>query len=312
MSVYTKVTAADLNPLLKHYQAGELQALSGIRDGIENTNYFVSTSTGEYVLTLFEHSTETEIHFALLCMAHLESHGLPCARPLKDQQGLFLTRLNSKPASLVTRLVGRSVHEPNVEQCHAVGQTLAQMHLAGNGIRQHHDNPRGSEWRQRIASHVLPHLNTGQADLLNSELVFQQRELAGLPTGLIHGDLFRDNVLFDGPRLTGLIDLYNAGHDLLLYDLAITVNDWCIQIDGKFDAARLTHMIQAYNEIRPISPDEQQNWSILLRRAALRFWLSRLNSFYFPREGHLTQQKDPAVYEQLLRSYRENPPKWPA
>lgn len=310
MSVYTEVSAQDLKPFLHEYQAGELQSYAGIRDGIENTNYFVRTSSGEYVLTLFEHTTETEIEFALGCMADFARHRLPCAEPLANQQGHFLTHLHNKPASLVTRLTGQSVHEPAIEHCRAVGRTLAQMHLAGQSVKQHHANPRGADWRQTIANQIRHWLDDTQIALLDNELRYQQQELVDLPHGIIHADLFRDNVLFIDAELTGLIDLYNAGHDLLLYDLAITVNDWCTSPDGEFDRPRLTALLQGYVELRPITPDEHRHWPTLLRRAALRFWLSRLHSVHFPREGQLTQQKDPAVYQQLLLNYRQNPPKW--
>jgi len=311
MSVYTEVTADDLRPLLQQYQAGDLLALAGIRDGIENTNYFVTTTTGDYVLTLFEHTTEAEIEFALGCMSHFAHQGLPCAEPLADQQGRFLSHLHHKPASLVTRLNGQSVHQPTTENCRAVGRTLAQMHLAGQTIKQPQANPRGEVWRQTMAEQIRHWLDDEQLALLDDELRHQQQAFAELPHGIIHADLFRDNVLFVGSELSGLIDLYNAGHDLLLYDLAITVNDWCTSPDGDFDKQWLNALLQAYTKLRPITPEEQHCWPTLLRRAALRFWLSRLYSVHFPREGQLTQQKDPAIYLQLLLNYRQNPPKWP-
>lgn len=311
MSVYTEVSQADLKPLLAQYQAGELLELSGIRDGIENTNYFVSTRRGDYVLTLFEHATEQEVAFALHGMAQLAARGLPCAQPCADRQGHYLGRLHHKPASLVTRLVGQSIHAPTAAHCHSVGTQLGRLHLAAETIGMPQENPRGARWRQAIACQLMPMLNQTQAALLEEELAYQQTEPAGLPRGIIHADLFRDNVLFDGDRLSGLLDLYNAGRDLLLYDLAITANDWCTGTDGDFDQPRLTALLQAYSEVRPVSPAEQRYWSDLLRRAALRFWLSRLHNQFLPRTGHLTQQKDPRVYENLLRKHREQQPTWP-
>lgn len=311
MSVYTEVTAGDLQPLLRQYQAGELLELTGIRDGIENTNYLVTTTSGGYILTLFEHASETEIAFALDYMAQLARQDLPCAVPLANRQGHYLSHLHDKPASLVTRLKGQSIHHPSTEHCAAVGHTLAQMHLAGQMIKHSPTNPRGESWRQAVAAQIRHRLDGAQLTLLDDELKFQQQTFADLPHGLIHADLFRDNVLFVGNELTGLIDLYNAGHDLLIYDLAITVNDWCTLPDGEFDPPRLIALLKAYADFRPTTPEEQACWPTLLRRAALRFWLSRLYSLYFPREGQLTQQKDPTVYQQLLLNYREKPPKWP-
>ncbi len=312
MSVYTEVSAKDLQSFLRQYQAGDLIALAGIRDGIENTNYFVTTTCGEYVLTLFEHTTKAEIKFALDCMVHFAHKGLPCATPLANQKGQFLTHLHHKPASLVTRLKGQSVHEPDIEHCRVVGRSLAQMHIIGQDIRARHANPRGADWRQDTADKIHPKLNDKQVALLDDELRHhQQNTLANLPHGTIHADLFRDNILFTGYKLTGLIDLYNAGHDLLLYDLAITANDWCTLPDGVFDMPRLIALLQSYTERRPITPDEQASWPILLRRAALRFWLSRLYNLYCPRVGQLTQQKNPTYYQQLLINYRRNPQSWP-
>lgn len=311
MSVYTEVSAQDLKTFLHEYQAGELQGYSGIRDGIENTNYFVNTSKGKYVLTLFEHSTDLEIEFALDYSKHFAQQGLPCAKPLANHLGHFLTQLHNKPASLVTRLKGHSVHEPTIDHCHAVGRTLAQMHLAGDAIKQQQANPRGAAWRQSTAKQIRHRLDEAQIELLDDEICYQQQAFSDLPHGIIHADLFRDNVLFVGSELSGLIDFYNAGHDLLLYDLAITVNDWCNLPNGELDPQRLTALLQAYVELRPVGPDEHRHWPALLRRAALRFWLSRLYSLHFPRQGQLTQQKDPLFYEQLLLNYRQNPPKWP-
>lgn len=312
MSVYTEVPAGELRAFLHDYAAGELQEFAGIREGIENTNYFVTTHSGTYVLTLFEHASEAGIIPALDCMARFAGQGLPCARPLSNKQGRFLGHLHHKPASLVTRLRGRSVHKPAVEHCRAVGHVLARLHHAGRAIDASLENPHGAQWRHATAKRLRHHLDEQQLALLDDELGYQQQSPAvDLPRGLIHADLFRDNVLFDGTEVTGLLDLYNAGEGLLLYDLAITVTDWCTLPSGEFDTPRLHALLQAYTERRPVMPAEQQTWPVLLRRAALRFWLSRLCNLHFPRKGRLTQQKDPAVYQQLLHYYRDNPSKWP-
>lgn len=311
MSVYTEVSATDLAPFLADFQAGTLQDLHGIRDGIENTNYFLTTEQGEYVLTLFEHLAEAEIQFTLELMDHLAAQGLPCARPLKDQAGNYLGHLHGKPASLVSRLSGSSPKTISAEHCQAIGQVLAQMHLAGQQVKKAHDNPRGAAWRESIRQKLTGHLDRDQQALMDDEVACQQQAFARLPHGVIHSDLFRDNVLFTGHRLTGLLDLYDAGHDLLLYDLAITATDWCSDDAGHFDPARLQALLQAYHKQRPVTDDEKTAWPLLLRRAALRFWLSRLYSLYYPREGQLTQQKDPAVYQQLLENYRQKTQIWP-
>ena len=311
MSVYTEVSTGDLQTFLARYNAGQLQAFGGIRDGIENTNYVVSTTKGEYVLTLFEQLTGPEAEVALGYMDHLAQNGLPCAMPLADRQGRLLGRLHDKPASLVTRLSGRSVQEPTVGHCQAVGHSLARLHQAGQSLSQAQPNPRGARWRQATAAKIRPQLDRQQVELLDDELSHQQCEFTELPQGLIHADLFRDNVLFSGDTLAGLVDLYDAGHDLLLYDLAITVNDWCTLPQGRFDSSRLRALLHGYTALRPATPAEQRHWPTLLRRAALRFWLSRLDNLYFPRAGRLTQQKDPTIYRQLLLQYRQYPQTWP-
>ena len=311
MSVYTEVSAADLQPLLADFQAGVLLELTGIRDGIENTNYFVRTEQGEFVLTLFEILAEPEIHFTLSFMAHLVEQGLPFARPLCNREGKYLSRLHGKPTSLVTRLEGQSQLEVGPAHCQAIGQTLASMHLAGHSFRQAHNNSRGEAWRRKMQQTLRPHLGAPQQAMLDDEIAYQHHAYDQLPRGIIHSDLFRDNALFTGEQLTGLLDLYDAGHDLLLYDLAITATDWCSEPDGAFEPVRLQALLRAYHAVRPITEEEQQAWPVLLRRAALRFWLSRLYSQLYPREGHLTQEKDPLVYQQMLEYYRQHPQPWP-
>lgn len=311
MSVYTTVPVEDLQNFLHHYNAGQLHSLQGIRDGIENTNYFVTTDSGEYVLTLFERTEPADVRFGLHLMSTLAQHGLPCARPITNGKGDRLARLCDKPASLVIRLPGESVDQPDIEHCRAVGQTLATLHRFTQALAERHENPRGQRWRQAIATRLRSRLDAEQLALLDDELRFQQQRTGGLPTGIIHGDLFRDNVLFNRGGLSGLIDLYNAGHDLLLYDLAITVNDWCTRPDGQFRGDALQALLQAYTEQRPVTGAEQAGWPMLLRRAALRFWLSRLNHQLFSPPGSLSQTKDSGFYHQLLLNYRRNPPKWP-
>ena len=311
MSVYTPVCNEDLQAFLRQYQAGELLQLDAIHDGIENTNYFVTTHQGDYVLTLFETADEPSIEFTLNCMAHFAQQGLPCASPLADRLGHYLNPLHQKPASLVPRLTGRSEARPNAAHCREVGLTLANMHLAGQAIRSCPANQRGASWRQAIIAQIEPHLDSAQRRLLEHERQHPQPNYDDLPRGIIHADLFRDNVLFVGTKLTGLLDLYDAGEDLWLYDLAITVNDWCNDGQGLFDMARLKALLTAYDAVRPVTAAEQTAWPDMLRLAALRFWLSRLYSLYFPRDAHLTQQKNPLVYQQLLLNYQQHPPVWP-
>ena len=311
MSVFTSVSVAQLQAWLKNYTIGELVDLKGISSGITNTNYFVSTQNGaqqnKYVLTLFEHNALEELPYFIDLMAHLAAQGIPCPRPIADSAGVSLHMLNGKPAALVSCLSGRDVEAPSAKQCAAVGEILARMHLTGQSFEaqfpQHQsNNQRDEAWRVSTAAKVMPHLSVEEQVLLEKTLEFQaQFDIASLPMGVIHADLFRDNVLFDGDQIGGLIDFYYACHGALAYDLAIAVNDWCVQSDGSFDEVRLGALMQAYQSVRPLTETELEAWSGLLRIAALRFWLSRLFDKIYPQDGELTHAKDPDYFKHILQ-----------
>lgn len=306
MSVFTSVSFPQLQAWLKDYAIGELLELKGIASGITNTNYFVTTSQNKYVLTLFEHNSLDELPYFIDLMSHLAAHGIPCPKPIADKAGNSLHSLNGKPAVLISCLKGQDVTQPNVAQCAAVGRVLAQMHVASLSFDlqpNHHNshNSRGADWRIKTAALVMPHLSPAEQTLLSDTLAFQATfDLSALPSGVIHADLFRDNVLFDGDEIGGLIDFYYACHDVLAYDLAIAVNDWCVEADGRFDQARLSAMLNAYHAVRPFSAAEQAAWPSLLRMAALRFWLSRLHDKIYPQAGELTHAKDPDHFQRIL------------
>ncbi|OYY50963.1 MAG: homoserine kinase [Methylophilales bacterium 28-44-11] len=302
MSVFTTLSLEDVRDWLTQFNIGNLQSLKGIAAGITNTNYFVETSTSKYVLTIFEKNDFDELPYFVHLMTHLAQHGVPCPTPLVDQQGLALHRLKGKPALMVSCLQGRDISEPNVAQCEAVASTLARLHLAGLSFHEQSHNQRGQGWRSITAQQVLPKLTADQQSLLQEELDYQHSlDLTALPHGVIHGDLFRDNVLFDGDHLGGFIDFYYACHDVLAYDVAIAINEWCIHEDGSFDIAKRDAFLNAYQAVRPFEQSELQLWQALLRRAALRFWLSRLYDLHFPLVGELTHAKDPMHFERILR-----------
>ncbi|OIQ79187.1 homoserine kinase [mine drainage metagenome] len=301
MSVFTTVTSEQLQLWLQRYPLGELLDLKGIASGITNTNYFVTTSTGRYVLTLFEKNSADELPYFLSLMAHLADHGIPCPHPVANIDGVYLGTLSGKPAALVTCLRGRSLETPNAAHCAEMGAVLARMHLAGQSFPQSMPNPRGPHWWTATAATVMPFLDAGERVMLERELAYQASfRHNALPRGVIHADMFLDNVLFDGDQLTGLIDFYYACTDALAYDLAITVNDWCVNADGSLDEARLHAMLDAYHRVRPLTDAEHQAWPALMRAAALRFWLSRLYDKYHPQPGELTHAKDPEHFRRIL------------
>jgi homoserine kinase type II len=308
MAVFTTVTEAELSAWLKDYSLGQLQELQGISSGIENTNYFVTTSNGRFVLTLFEKLTADELPFYLNLMAHLSRHGIPCPAPMANRSNHFLGELNGKPACIVSRLSGKSTTAPTLEQCAAMGAMLGQMHVAGQSFSQNMPNPRGATWRAATLPKVRQFLDPLNAALLDSECALHaQHNLLHLPQGIIHADLFRDNVLLEDNRVGGLIDFYFACSDALLYDVAITVNDWCMNSDCKLDAERTQNFLRAYHAVRPLQDIERDAWSTMLRLAALRFWLSRLFDKHLPRDGELVNAHDPAHFERVLKNHIATP-----
>jgi homoserine kinase type II len=313
MAVFTKVSEAELTAWLSDYSLGQLVDLQGIASGIENTNYFVTTSNGHFVLTLFEKLTADELPFYVNLMAHLARHGIPCPNPMANRHNQFLGTLKGKPACIVSRLSGKSVDLPNIEQCASMGAMLAHMHIAGQSFSQVMPNPRGIAWRAKAAKSVRPFLDDEQANLLDSEVLFHaDNNFSHLPHGEIHADLFRDNVLFQKDRVCGLIDFYFACTDALLYDVAITVNDWCMNYrDGVLDSTLAQRFLRAYHAVRPLEASEHDAWQQMLRLAALRFWLSRLFDMHLPREGELVHPRDPAHFKRILHNHiRTEQPIW--
>lgn len=314
MAVFTNVSADELARWLEGYDLGRLIRFEGIASGIENSNFFVDTEAGRFVLTLFEVLTAEQLPFYLLLMKHLAARGIPCPDPVPDRQGRLLGALNGKPATIVTRLAGHVEMQPGPGHCASIGGLAARMHLAAADFDGGLPNLRGLSWWLEIAPEVRPFLDAGQRRILDDELLAQQRfaESAAsraLQRSPVHADLFRDNVLFetkpDGPRLGGVIDFYFAGVDSWLFDLAVAVNDWCIDEDsGEIDAPRADAMLSAYRAERPFSEAEAESWPMMLRAAALRFWLSRLFDYHRPRPAEMMTPKDPVHFERILRARR--------
>jgi len=313
MAVFTEVSFDEAGALLQTLNLGQLQAMEGCQGGIENTNYFVTTDQGAWVLTLFERLSFEQLPFYLRLMKHLAHKGIPVPDPAADRDGDILHKLKGKPAAVVNRLRGKSELSPTPAHCAAVGAMLANMHLAGRDYERQQPNLRGLAWWNETVPVVLPHLDPAQATLIRSELAYQnhvaaQPVYAALPRGPIHADLFRDNVMFDStaadgePELTGFFDFYFAGVDSWLFDVAVCLNDWCIDLaTGATDAARTAAFLQAYVDVRPFSAAERELLPAMLRAGALRFWTSRLWDFHLPREASMLQAHDPAHFERVLR-----------
>jgi homoserine kinase type II len=294
-----------------------VQALRPISSGIENTNYFLSTSSGEWVLTLFERLNAEQLPFYLNLMRHLARHGLPVPEPRADRTGALVHQLAGKPAAVVNRLDGDSLDAPDLHHCAQLGGVLARMHLAVADFALCQPNLRDLPWREEIAPVVRPYLDAAAGDLLDTEMAFQ-RQVAdapayrALPRGAVHADLFRDNALFSGlpgrERLSGVFDFYFAGVDTLDYDLAVVINDWCVDLDsGHLVLERAQALLNAYQAERALTGDELRLLPALRRAAALRFWLSRLADWHLPRDASLLTPKPPLHFERVLRDAIANP-----
>jgi homoserine kinase type II len=317
MAVYTDVSFDEAAALVARLGIGELTTLKPIASGIENTNYFADTANGRYVLTLFERLTFEQLPFYLELMRHLAARGIPVPGPKADASGVILHSLQGKPAAVVDRLRGGHRLAPDAEHCGAVGAMLARMHLAGADFTLHQPNLRGLPWWNETVPVVLPFLSDSQRELIESELAFQQQlaasaAFATLPHGAIHADLFRDNVMFDEivdadgdgdtDELTGLFDFYFAGVDSFGFDIAVCLNDWCIDLEsGLLAEDRATAFVAAYDTVRTLTTNERRLLPALMRGAALRFWISRLWDLYLPRDASLLKPHDPTHFERVLR-----------
>lgn len=306
MAVYTALDDQDLHQLLARYRVGDLVEFTGIKAGVENSNWFVTTTDGEYVLTVFEKHPFAEVPYFLNLTAHLAEHDVPCAHPIADAAGDYLQSLRDKPAALIERLPGRTLEHPDVDHCRQVGDALGRMHIAGFSFAEHHANERGPQWWFRTSHELEPLIDEDNRRVLAEERAYirRYRDL-DLPRGTIHADLFRDNILFDGDELAGMIDFYYACDDCLLYDVAVTVNDWCGNADGRLDEARSRALLAAYHARRPFTAAEGSAWNMMLRCGALRFWLSRLLDLTFPRPAEIAHTKDPDEYRHILLVRRE-------
>jgi len=329
VAVFTEVGFDEADALVRRLGLGALTDLRGIEGGIENTNYFATTESGEFVLTLFERLGAEQLPYYLCLMKHLAARGLPVPEPVADPAIApptghalsipanapceLLHTVAGKPAAIVQRLQGKSELAPTSAHCAELGRLLARMHLAARNYPRIQPNLRGLSWWNDTAPVVLPYLEAPQAALLRSELAYQNHvaessAYAALPRGPVHADLFRDNAMFDthasadAPRLTGVFDFYFAGADTWLFDLAVCLNDWAIDLaTGRHDTARADALLAAYGTVRPLTGPERALLPAMLRAAALRFWISRLWDYHLPREASMLKAHDPTHFERVLR-----------
>jgi homoserine kinase type II len=307
MAVFTPVSLDDITHWIEQFPLGKALAIKGIASGIENSNFFITTESGEFVLTIFENLDFEQLPFYLNLMHHLAERGVLVPAPVANDKGELIVALHGKPAAIVSKLEGSSQMAPQPAHCAAVGAMVAKMHLAAQDFPLVQPNLRGLDWWTETMPKVLSYLLPDSAALLRAEMQFQQTFAAGeayrqLARGPVHADLFRNNVMFVGQRLTGFFDFYFAGCDSWLFDIAVTVNDWCIDLaTGVLDAARVRAMLDAYHAVRPFTEAEQASWQAMLRAAALRFWLSRLFDYYLPREAEILTPHDPSHFERILR-----------
>ena len=323
MAVFTPIELSDISEWIsRDFDIGHATDIRGIHGGIENSNFFLDTNLDgkkhEYVLTIFERLSAEQLPYYLELMRHLAIQGIPVPKPIESKQRQILFSLKGKPAAIVTKLPGLSRLAPEAKHCALVGEMLAKMHLAGKDFSKTQENLRSLAWWQKTVPLVLPHLDPTQKELLSTELSAQEQffnssQYAALPSGASHCDLFRDNVLFDpqgavdtaNDRLGGFFDFYFAGTDKWLFDLAVTVNDWCLAENKQdLDPARLSALMNAYQSVRPLNKEEQTSWPLMLRAASLRFWISRLWDFHLPRDAQMLTPHDPTHFERILLSRR--------
>lgn len=305
MSVYTVVNQKELKAFLTNYDLGELVAFEGISSGIENTNYFVDTTLGRFVLTIFEHHSFEELPYFLNIMAFMAEHSIPTAHPKPTLSNGYLIELKGKPAALVERLSGSGVENPNLSQCAVMGEQMAKFHLAGQEFEDHRSNDRDLNWMKSTYELIQSFLPEDERQMIESEFDYQDAvQWESLPVGVTHADLFCDNALFNGNELSGIIDLYYACNTAFLYDLAVMVNDWCRLADYSFDSVKIETVLTHYQQTRTLTDFEKLTWPAALRLAALRFFLSRLKDKHLPREGEMTQIKDPNVFKSVLKHHQ--------
>ena len=305
MSVYTSISQSQLKLFLKNYSLGELIDFSGIQAGIENTNYLVTTEKGNFILTIYESLITSEVPKFLLLLDRLANTKFLVPKPQANISGDQLSTLKDKPAAIFNCLPGHSINNPTIDQCCEIGEFLAQLHQHRQ-TNIDNTNPNNLTGCQTVFNEIQPSLSKQDITLIRSELYYQSSYiLPDLPKGVIHADLFKDNVLFDQGKISGILDFYNACNEVFIFDIAVTVNDWCME-NTSINSQKFNALISGYQKVRSLTENETRHLPIFLRLTALRFWLSRIEHQLNAKKGELTLIKDPLIFRRILEFHRAN------
>ena len=301
MAVYTSINSSDLNDWIEKFNFKDLVNFKGISSGVTNSNYLIQMAHSNYILTIFEHNNIEELPFYIDLMTYLAKENFLCPRPIENKNGQALGLLKEKPALMVSFLDGKEKVIRSPKSCYLVGQYLAKLHLTANNFPQLNKNTRGLDWVSDMYLNLKKYLSLEDQGILELEINYhKEMDKVELPEGIIHGDLFRDNVLFLNDKISGFIDFYYACNEKFIYDIAIAINDWCIDQDGQINKSMFLEFIKGYRSERKLTDNEQEYLNVSLRLAALRFWLSRLEDFYNAKEGEITSIKDPKHFKDIL------------
>ena len=302
MSVYTNLSTKDVSLLLSKYSIGTLKSFQGISDGITNTNYFLNTSKGKYIITIFEDITEIKVKKYLKLMNFFSNNNMCCPEIMFTKSGSILSTVKSKPCSIMEKLSGKTINTTNVSLCKSIGTIIGNFHTAGSKYSSKISNSRDIKWVERNIAKIKNHISKEQLDILNySSKIFRKIFEMKLPNGMIHSDLFRDNVLARGNKVTGIIDYYYSFNGPFIYELAVIINDWCVNKDGSINLMKYNSFLNSYNLERKLTAIEKKQMNNAMIAASLRFYLSRLVDMIFPKVGEITHIKDPSVFETIVK-----------
>ena len=301
MSVYTNLDSKDVRSLLNKYNIGIMKTYKGIADGITNTNYFVNTTKGKYVITLFEDISQTKVKKYLKLMNYFSNKDLCSPEIMLTKDMDILTIIKSKPCSIMQKLNGKTITKTNSKLCGSIGKVIGTFHCVSKDYNQKITNDRDTKWVERSIERIKNHVSKEQMSLiLYSSRVFKKLFAMNLPHGMIHSDLFRDNVLASKDDITGIIDYYYSFNGPFIYELAVIINDWCVNQDGSINKTKYNSFIKSYNSVRKISSSEAKQLNNAMIASGLRYYLSRLVDMIFPKVGEITHIKDPSVFEKII------------